>query len=24
MKFYLEAVQDVCWCLHCFCARLVL
>ena len=24
MKFYLEAVQDVCWRLHCFCARLVL
>ena len=24
MTFYLEAVQDVCWCLHCFCDRLVL
>jgi len=23
-KFYLEAVQDVCRCLHCFCARLIL
>ena len=23
-KFYLEAVQDVCWCWLCFCARLVL
>ena len=23
-KFYCEAVQDVCWCLHWFCARLVL